>query len=424
MEAIALLLGQSSSSWEGTSYRDCARRGYLGNPNAFACITQLARAVSGIPWIAYTWEGKERVNLEDERALAFIRRPNPGTSFASMLYRTVEDLQIAGQSFWHGAWPNEVRRLHPESVEVKLDTWGDPKEYVYRSDATSTSVTTIAPEDMLWLRHDSPITAGKGFAPIKACGDSIDLNSGVRKMNASLLKNGGLPSLVLSFINESVVLNETQKEDLKASIDARFSGTENAGRPLLVPWGLKADKVGLSPAEMQFAMLDQSSMDEICRVLGVPQEIIGGGKKTYENLDQAEKMFYRGAVLPLLDYVEGELNAWEGMRRQLGEGVMLGYDEDAVEALQEDRGPEVDRAIRAVELGILTRDEARNVFGISEDLPGGIGSVPTVASAVMPLEGVVGGGEAVEAAPALPPLALPAPKALPAPETEEGPNGK
>jgi phage portal protein BeeE len=128
------------------------------------------------------------------------------------------------------------------------------------------------------------------------------------------------------------------------------------------------------------------AQEDIAKVFAVPLELIGGSKRTYENLDQAEQHLYTLAALPLADLMADALHGWAPLQQYMGQ-ARITFNRALVECLQDDMGASQDRALAAVAQGVLTRDEARRMWGLGP-LDTTMGQTPTVTGVVTPLDAV------------------------------------
>ena len=71
-------------------------------------------------------------------------------------------------------------------------------------------------------------------------------------------------------------------------MEAQFSGSANAGRPLLLEGGLKWQAMSLTPADMDFVALKEGAARDIALAFGVPPVLLGlPGDATYANAREA-----------------------------------------------------------------------------------------------------------------------------------------
>ena len=108
------------------------------------------------------------------------------------------------------------------------------------------------------------------------------------------------------------------------------------GTLLLLEGGLRWQALSLSPAEMDFLALKDSSAREIAMAFGVPPMLLGiPGDATYANYAEANRAFYRLTVLPLLTRVSAALAWW--LSGFWGAAIELKPDLDQVPALSAER---------------------------------------------------------------------------------------
>src|SRR3546814_17154061 len=85
-------------------------------------------------------------------------------------------------------------------------------------------------------------------------------------------------------------LSAEQVDRLREELAESFAGGANAGRPLLLEGGLKWQALSLSPAEMDFLALKDSSAREIAMAFGVPPMLMGlPGDATYATYSEATR---------------------------------------------------------------------------------------------------------------------------------------
>ena len=96
------------------------------------------------------------------------------------------------------------------------------------------------------------------------------------------------------------MLSDSQFERLKRELEEQYQGARNAGRPLLLEGGLDWKAMSLSPKDMDFLEAKHTAAREIALAFGVPPMLLGiPGDNTYSNYQEANRVFFRGTVLPL-----------------------------------------------------------------------------------------------------------------------------
>ncbi|HWT46637.1 MAG TPA: phage portal protein, partial [Vicinamibacterales bacterium] len=211
----------------------------------------------------------------------------------------------------------------------------------------------------------------------EAAARSVDQHNSAQDWNTAMFQNRAQPPG--AFVVEGT-LDDNEFDRVKAEVAEQYAGTSNARKPMLLEGGLDWKEMGLSPVEMDWLDGKRANAAEICAVFGVPPEMVGDSSgRTYSNYQEARKAFYMETVLPLLDHLRDDLNAW--LTPRFGDNLYLDYDRDSIEALQDDRETLFGRAQAA---SFLTEDEKREMVGLPP-LPNNVGEVvlrPTLTIAV------------------------------------------
>lgn len=369
--------------WTPRDYGHLAHESYEANATVFACVNTIARAVAGVPWLLYQlpaspWGRIEEI--EDHPLLELIERPNPWQGQAAFFESLVGFLLLSGNSYVlavgpERGMPRELYLLRPDRVQVLPDERNLVRGYRYTVNGIPHDYVN---GEVLHIRLFHPRNDWYGLSPVEAAARHVDQDNAATAWNTALLQNMARPPGALVTEHN---LEETQFRRLQEQIEQRYSGAKNAGRPLLLEGGLDWKQFGLSPADMDWLNGQKLSGRRIASVFGVPPELIGDSEsKTYSNYKEARKALYQETVLPLLDRIRDDLNAW--LVPRFGQRLWLDYDRDEIEAIQEDRETVWRRAIDAVKAGVITPNEARAMLGYDE-VPGG--DVLLVAANMMPL---------------------------------------
>lgn len=235
--------------------------------------------------------------------------------------------------------PAELALLRPERVSVITDDRGWTIGYLYR---VGTYSNRIAEKDSLGriqlthIRSLNPRDDHYGMGCMDAAIAAASIHNRASRWNKSLLDNAARPSGALSYEPaDGTLLSAEQFDRLKKELDLEFSGSGNAGRPLLLEGGLKWQALSLTPADMDFVSLKEGAARDIALAFGVPPVLVGlPGDATYANAREAGRALYRQTILPMaarvLDGLSAMLSDWMGP-------VRLGVDVDRISELAEDR---------------------------------------------------------------------------------------
>jgi HK97 family phage portal protein len=183
------------------------------------------------------------------------------------------------------------------------------------------------------------------------------------RWNKSLLDNAARPSGALSYEPaDGSVLSAEQFARLKEELAKEFSGSGNAGRPMLLEGGLKWQALSLTPADMDFVALKEGAARDIALAFGVPPVLVGlPGDATYANAREAGRALYRQTILPMANRI------LRGLSEMLGDWlgpVSLSVDTDQISELAEDRA----KLWAQVEAASFLSDaEKRDMLGFQDE---------------------------------------------------------
>jgi HK97 family phage portal protein len=178
-------------------------------------------------------------------------------------------------------------------------------------------------------------------------------------VNKALLDNAARPSGALVYTADGHLTDE-QFARLKSELETTYQGAANAGRPMVLEGGLDWRAMSLSPKDMDFMEAKHAAAREIALALGVPPMLLGiPGDNTYANYQEANRVFWRQTVLPLVGRTLKALSGWLGPR--FGEGLTLRPALEEVDALSAERAALWARVANA---DFLTVDEKRGAVGL------------------------------------------------------------
>ena len=265
--------------------------------------------------------------------------------------------------------PAELCALRPERVSVVSDERGWPVGYLYRAAGRVVRVERKDALDRQQVAHIKalhPRDDHYGMGCIEAAIGPASVHNRAAKWNKSLLDHGARPSGALSYEPaDGAVLSADQFARLKEELAAEFSGSANAGRPLLLEGGLKWQALSLTPADMDFVALKEGAARDIALAFGVPPVLVGlPGDATYANAREAGRALCRQTILPMASRI---LNALGAMLGDWLGPVRLAVDTDQLSELAEDRAKLWEQVGAA---SFLSDEEKRDMLGFADKVQG------------------------------------------------------
>ena len=362
---VIALSGVGRPRWTPNDYASLAREGYQKNAVAYRCIRMIAEAAAAAPFAVFVDGARD-----DAHPLAIlIRRPNPEQSGAELMEAVYGALQVSGNAYVEATGdadgdgaPDELWALRSDRVKVVPGRSGWPEAWDYSVDGRSVRIGRAADgwAPVMHLKLWHPLDDWYGLSPMEAAAQGVDAHNAAGAWNKALLDNAARPSGALVYgAQKGERLTDGQFEALKDQLSSAYSGTENAGRPILLEGGMDWKPLSLTPAEMDFTAGKHAAAREIALAFGVPPQLLGiPGDATYANYREANAAFWRQTVIPLVRKAAGAMTGWLGERFARCE---IRADLDAVSALQ----PERDALWARLEAAsFLTDEERRRMAGL------------------------------------------------------------
>lgn len=355
-------------TWSNTvAYETLIREGFT-NAVVFACVMEIARAAAGVPWMIKqrpsSRAGRTQLVPEDHPAWTPLRRANPWQSGTAFREAMVAHYMLAGNVFCLRVStvsrgrevPKELYLLLPDKARFKAlyDAQYQRVGYAYteytptgqqlplklyasgtlpeKATLSYQNITRVPDGHVLHLTHFTPTMDWYGFSPMLAAAHSVDNLNAALAWNTALLQQFCRPSVVITYEQRP---DEADVVAMRQQLD-EAGGPSAAGRPFILYGGLRVDKLGLAPNEMDWLEGKTDAGLDICRAFNVAPELIGfSGAKTYANYETARKALYTETVFPILTMIAEELSTW--LLPRYDDGLFLTIDRDSVEAVRTER---------------------------------------------------------------------------------------
>ena len=229
----------------------------------------------------------------------------------------------------------------------------------------------LPPGDIIHIRDGiDPQNERLGLAPLKACLRelvTLNLEAGY---TASLLRNAGVPGVVIAPDDEKLRPSPDDVERIKGKFKESF-GIENdmAGSTAVLAGKYKVTALGFSPEQMTLTTLPANATARISAATGVASMSAGlpDPNKTYSNLGEANKASW-GTVESIQELIGEALD--KDLLPEFGLdplGFTFSYNYENIQELQEPLDAVHTRACSTFQAGLITRNEGREMIGQEPD---------------------------------------------------------
>lgn len=338
--AIVATVTPGQPIWTKKDYAKLAEAGYQNVAVVFACVKTIASTAARINWVLRDRRDNE---LYDHSLLTLLRRPNDRDSGIVFTEKVLSYELLAGNSYLYmassgmtkldgGAYPPRfLYSLRPDRMRAIPGDWRNPIAYwEYRA---ASQLVPFRVEEVIHLLEFHPTNDWYGLSRLEVAARDIDISNEAKAWNKSLLQNFMTPAGMMNFKSG---LSPEQREEFRKETEQVHAGPDNAGRFIITEGEALWTQMSMLPKDLDWKEGQKFTMRQLCSVFGCPSMLLGDTEATtYNNYKEARRALYEETVLPLMDVYTGELNA--RLVPLFGEGLVLDYDRDAIEALQEER---------------------------------------------------------------------------------------
>ncbi len=349
--------------WGARDTASLTRSGFTANPVGFRAVKIIAEAAAAVPLVLQDAERR----YDTHPMLDLIESPNGAQGRAELFEAVYGQLLLTGNAYIEAVGgesvPLELHVLRSDRMTLVPGADGWPVAYDYTVGGRKHRFAMgEGPAPVCHIKNFHPQDDHYGFSPMQAAAMALDVHNAASRWSKALLDNAARPSgaIVYKGAEGQSQLSADQYDRLLSEMETQHQGAKNAGRPMLLEGGLDWKPMGFSPSDMEFQKTKEAAAREIAIAFGIPPMLLGiPGDATYANYQEANRAFYRLAVLPLVTRVSCAIADWLG--EFSGARVLLKPDLDQIPALASEREAQWRRVGGA---SFLTDAEKRALLGL------------------------------------------------------------
>lgn len=306
---ISLTTGTFWEEWFGTSSsgKVVTADKAIQLSAVWACVRLLSESISTLPLKIYVRQpdGSRKAATNHPAYSILCRRPNSEMTPSRFMLMVVASICLRGNAFIEKKFiANRLVSLVPllpQNMVVKRLTTG-ALEYKYTENGNE---RVIPVKNIMHIRGFG-LDGVCGMMPMKTGRDVIGSAMAVEESAAKIFEQGLQSS---GFLTAEQALNDEQRERLREYM-AKFTGSKNAGKIMVLEGGLKYQGVTMNPEDAQMLESRSFSIEEICRWFRVPPFMVGHTTKQSSWASSLEGMnlqFLTHTLRPLLVNIEQEI---------------------------------------------------------------------------------------------------------------------
>lgn len=271
--------------------------------DVFACVNLKANAMAILPIKLYIITEKGKEEHKSHTLYRLLRKePNPNLTAFEWKKMISQDLDLRGnhyaQLIKNGL--GEIVAIYPLKADLMTVSYilkNNNKEKIYNYNGTLISA------DRILHLIDIPDSEGLvGISRIAYARNTLEFANNAATHGNKLFRNLSTPSGAFSHPTE---LSSNAFDRLKESLENKYTGLENSGKPLLLEGGLTFTPISISNSDSQWLESRKLNRENIGAIFGVPASMLNDSTATsYGNLEQKYLEFQTNTILPVLIAIE------------------------------------------------------------------------------------------------------------------------
>ena len=286
-----------------------------------ACIRWLQRTFPEAPYMMESIDKDGQWKQDSEHPLLnLLQQPNPYYDGLLLQMATIADFTLDGNAYWlklrtQAGRIAELWWLPSVTIEPKWPMDGTKFIDYYDYRPGSATPLKIAPENIVHFRDGfDPDNIRKGMSPLKSLFREVFTDDEAANMTASLLKNMGVPGLVISPGSGGAGLGDV--EATKKWFKENFTG-DKRGEPLVMGDITEVKTFGFSPRDMTLKELRRIPEERITAVLGVPAIVAGMGAGLDRSCLPGDARVQMPDGVKLIKHIKAGDTVWSFKDRQI-----------------------------------------------------------------------------------------------------------
>lgn len=338
--------------------------GALAVSAAWCCVRIIAESVGMLPWAVYRRIDARNAERADDHPLAAVLvSPNADATSTEFREATTLSLCASGNAYsfversgervialtplrsrdvtpMRKLGSNTTLPLDDGAVFFRVSDRGKPEDY---------------PREKVWHVKGFGNDGLVGLSPLGAAREALGLALAAEEFGSAFFRQGGLPAGTVSYPGW---LTKEQRVVAREALQKLVGGLGNAHQFALFEGGVKPEPwATMNLEEMQFLMLRQFSVQEVCRFFRVPPHMVADlSKATFSNIEHLSAEFVTFTLMPYLTRIEASVSKWLLSARDATR-FFLRFNVDGL--LRADTAARAAFYASALQNGYMSRNEVR-----------------------------------------------------------------
>lgn len=329
-----------------------------------------------------------------------LAHPNPTRSASDVWRQWAADMALGGEQGLEMSFNKSGTRIvelwphQPSAFSVIPDA--DRRIYFvpagYKIERPGIAVYELPVEEFFHFKFYNPQNPWRGLSPMSAIRMSVSIEQLASAWSKMFFSNGARPDGILITPQG---LTKTEREEVETKFQQKLgiSGKSVGWHKVIA---LEKGIVDYKPItstqkDIQWAETRRLSRNEIGGIFGVPDEVMGFGKDTYENFERALLFFWSETMFPLIAFRDDGLTFAFRRAGKLSSTQFVRTDLTEISVLMRLQNPRYQLALWLFQMGVpFNRVDEFLKLGV-----GGIGPAGDISLPYGTNQGFTPGGDLV-----------------------------
>lgn len=327
-------------------------------PAFSSSIELISSAIAQLPIYLYKEDANGEVTkVSDRRIFLLNNEPNETVTAYNFKKNLVREYLLYGASY------TKIEKVRNEVIALYNLPIKNINISKYRKDGykhTARISLDLNPNDefyldelILFLRDSEDGITSKGI--LERNDDVLRLAIDELEYSSNILRNGALPVGVLK---ASAKLTETAITRLRQGFERLYSGSKRAGKTLILEEGLDYQPISMKPNELDLTNSKKNTISELSRIVNLPESMINSSANKYASNEQNNIHFLQYCLSPIITSLENSLDKSLLLESEKLDGYYFRFDTS--EVLRTTEKEKIDNAVRSMEKGLTSINEARS----------------------------------------------------------------
>ncbi|RLA71867.1 MAG: phage portal protein [Epsilonproteobacteria bacterium] len=325
----------------------------LDIPAVYSCVNLISNAVASLPVDIFV----NGIETPGHKALDFITDPLGGMTKFMFLSAIVRNMLLDGNAFVE--IENDGLLLHDtKDVQIYLDDRKYILYYIVKSEKTGNN-KKVLPGQMLHFKRLTNDGRGQiGVSVIHSFNKLFEEVTATTNHIRDYLDNGLNAALWLEIPGRH---KPESLETMRTKIADLYQGLSGRNKIPTLTDGIQLRELNNnSLVDASVQSLKEAQLKDISMIFNIPLTLLDASSGTYGNTVEANLMFLKTCISPLLRNIEDEFNS------KINYSGDVGYKFDVSAFITGTFETQIQTLNTAVSGGIMTQNEARKRLGLKE----------------------------------------------------------